>query len=111
MTSVGYLCGESFHLMKKKLAVVQMCELEGGLNSGFISYSASMFLSSATEWTVMHVLPLSSRAELSGLDVSTACSKKSRRSLPFDAPFITFTKSSSRQECKKFIVYLMAFDF
>ena len=27
MTSVGYLCGESFHLMKKKLAVVQMCEV------------------------------------------------------------------------------------
>ena len=89
MTSVGYVCGESFHLMKTKLAVVQMCEVRR--LEQWIYFIFSMSLSSATEWTVMHVSPLSSRAELSGLDVSTACSKKSRSSLPFDAPFITFT--------------------
>ena len=50
------------------------------------------------------VSPLSRRTELSRLVISTASSKKNKSSLPLEAPSSIFTKSTSRQECKRFIV-------
>ena len=80
-------CVESFHLIKIKFASVQMCgvrRLEQWIYSIF-SKHVSFFLDGR------NVSPLSSRTKPSGLDVSTICSNTSRSSLPFDAPFITFT--------------------
>ena len=73
--------------MKTKLAVsVQMCGVRRLEQWIYSIYSASMSLLSATEWTVIHVSPLSSKTKPSALDVSTVSSNTSRSSLLFDAP-------------------------
>lgn len=51
--------------------------------------------------TVSH---LSRRTEPSRFVISTASSKKIKSSLPFEAPSTIFTKSTSREECKRYIV-------
>ena len=96
----------------KQISQVFKCGEYGGWKRRFTPYSPRRSLKALSvnlpwwngQLSMITVSPLSRRTEPPRLVISTASSKKIKSSLPLEAPSSIFTKSTPRQECKRFIV-------